>query len=156
MVTSAAQTVQQYLDELPAERRAVIAKVRAAVRKAMPKGYEEGMLWGALCWYIPLARYPDTYNKQPLGYVGLAAQKNNYALYLMGVYADGKQERELKAAYGKMGRKPDMGKSCVRFGKVEDLPLEAITKLIAGMGVDDYIAVYEKSRPKAKPKPKRK
>jgi hypothetical protein len=150
MVQSAATTVQQFLDELPGERRAVIAKVRAAVRKAMPKGYEEGMLWGALCWYIPLKRYPDTYNKQPLGYVGLAAQKNNYALYLMGVYGDKKQETALKAAYEKIGRKPDMGKSCVRFRKLEDLPLEAITKLIASMSVEDYLAVYEKSRPKKK------
>jgi hypothetical protein len=148
MATSAATTVKQYLDELPPERRAVIAKVRAAVRKAMPRGYVEGMLWGAVCWHIPLARYPDTYNKQPLGYVGLAAQKNNYALYLMGVYGDKKQEAILKAAYEKLGRKPDMGKSCVRFRKLEDLPLEAITGLIASMGVEEYLALYEKRRPK--------
>lgn len=144
MVASAATTVKQYLDELPPERRAVVAKVRAAVNKAMPRGYAEGILWGAICWHIPLARYPDTYNKQPLGYVGLAAQKNNYALYLMGVYGDGKQEAILKAAYAKLGKKPDMGKSCVRFRKLEDLPLEAITGLIASMGVDDYLALYER------------
>ena len=149
MVQSAATTVQQFLDELPEERRAVIAKVRAAVRKAMPKGYEEGMLWGALCWYIPLKRYPDTYNKQPLGYVGLAAQKNNYALYLMGVYADQAQSRTLAAAYKALGRKPDMGKSCVRFRKPEDLPLAAILELVGSMPVDDYVAACEKGRARA-------
>jgi hypothetical protein len=108
------------------------------------------MLWGALCWYIPLKRYPGTYNKQPLGYVGLAAQKNNYALYLMGCYGDAKQEKALRAAYEKLGKKPDMGKSCVRFRKLEDLPLEAIAKLIASMSVEDYLAAYEKGRPKKK------
>jgi Domain of unknown function (DU1801) len=150
MDPSAATTVQQYLDELPEDRRAVIAKVRAAVSKAMPKGFEEGVLWGGLCWHIPLKRYPDTYNKQPLGYVALAAQKNNYTLHLMGVYGDPRQEAALKAAYEKIGKKPDMGKSCVRFRKLEDLPLEAIAKLIASLSVEDYLALYEKSRPKRK------
>ena len=148
MVSSAAATVKQYLDELPADRRAVVAKVRAAVNKAMPKGYEEGTLWGMIVWTIPLERYPDTYNKQPLAYVALAAQKNNYSLYLMGVYADKKQEAALNAAYKALGKKPDMGKSCVRFKAVEDLPLDAIASLIAGIGVEDYIAMQEKIRPK--------
>jgi uncharacterized protein YdhG (YjbR/CyaY superfamily) len=146
MVSSAATTVKQYLEELPADRRAVVAEVRAALRKAMPKGYEEAMNWGMITWQVPLARYPDTYNGQPLAYAALAAQKNNYALYLMGCYGDARQEKALRAAYEKLGKKPDMGKSCVRFRKLEDLPLEAIAKLVAGMGVEDYLAHYEKSR----------
>ena len=84
MVSSKAQTVPEYLAELPAERRAVIAAVRKVVRKHLPKGYVEAMNWGMICYEIPLKRYPITYNKQPLSYAALAAQKNNYALYLMG------------------------------------------------------------------------
>lgn len=148
MVSSAAATVKQYLDELPADRRAVVSEVRAVVNKAMPKGYREGMLWGMIVWHIPLERYPDTYNKQPLAYAALAAQKNAFSLYLMGVYGDRKREAALAAAYEALGKKPDMGKSCVRFRTADDLPLEAIASLIAGVGVDDYLALYEKARPK--------
>ena len=148
MVSSAAATVKQYLDELPPDRRAVVSRVRAAVNKAMPKGYEEGMLWGMIAWYVPLKRYPDTYNKQPLAYVALAAQKNKYSLYLMGVYGEKKQEQALKAAFDALGRKPDMGKSCLRFADPAHIPLDAIQKLIAAVSVDQYLEHYEKAKPK--------
>lgn len=147
MVSSAAASVKQYLDELPPERRAVVARVRAAMRKAMPKGYEEAMNWGAICYQIPLERYPDTYNGQPLAFVGIAAQKNNYGLYLMGLYGDAGREATLKAAFDAIGRKPDMGKACVRFRKLEDVPLEAIAKWVSTVSVEDYLAWYEKAHP---------
>ncbi|HJR73115.1 MAG TPA: DUF1801 domain-containing protein [Luteimonas sp.] len=146
MARSDAVSVADYLASLPPERRAVVAKVRDLVNASLPAGYVETMAFGMIGWGIPLARYPDTYNKQPLGYVALAAQKNNYSLYLMGVYAVGEQERKLRSAAAAAGKKLDMGKSCLRFKKAEDLPLEAIGELIAEMGVDDYIAVYEASR----------
>ncbi len=146
MVSSTAKTVAQYLKELPAERRAVVSKVRAALRKAMPAGYEEVMNWGMIAWQVPLSRYPETYNGQPLGYVALAAQKDSYSLYLVGVYGDGKQEKVLRAAYAKLGRKPDMGKSCIRFKRLEDLPLPAVCSLVASMGVDECIAMHERNR----------
>ena len=147
---SKARTVSEYLTDLPADRRAAIEVVRAVILKNLDKGYEEGMLWGMIAWTIPLERFPDTYNKQPLAYVALAAQKNSYSLYLMGVYADKQQEATLNAAYEALGKKPDMGKSCVRFKAVEDLPLGAIASLVAGIGIDDYIAMQEKIRPKKK------
>lgn len=147
MVSSAAKTVAQYLAELPDDRRAVVATVRAAMAKAMPKGFEEVMNWGMIIWQVPFSRCPETYNGQPLAYAGLAAQKNNYALYLMGVYGDRRQEEALRAAYEKLGRKPDMGKSCVRFRALEDLPLEAIGKLVAAKGVEDIIAWHEVAHP---------
>lgn len=150
MVSSAATTVAQYLRELPPGRRAVVATVRAAMRKAMPKGYEEAMNWGMICWQVPLARFPDTYNGQPLAYVALAAQKNNYALYLTGCYGDRGQEAALRAAYEALGRKPDMGKSCVRFRRLDDLPLDAIARLVASMPVEDFLVLYDESRPKRK------
>jgi hypothetical protein len=146
MVSSAARTVDAYLAELPPERRAVVSTVRRMVNAHMPPGYEEAMNWGMISWQIPLARYPVTYNKQPLSYVALAAQKNNYALYLVGVYAEGEQERKLRAAAAAQGKKLDMGKSCLRFKKTEDLPLETIGELIASMPVEVYIANYEARR----------
>jgi len=99
-----------------------------------------------ITWQIPLARYPITYNKQPLAYVALAAQKNNYALYLTGVYAAGEQARKLRAGAAALGKKLDMGKSCVRFRNIDDLPLDAIGELIASMSVEAYIASYEARR----------
>jgi hypothetical protein len=146
MVSSATTTVDAYLAELPPERRAVVSSVRRMVNAHMPPGYEEAMNWGMISWQIPLARYPVTYNKQPLGYVALAAQKNNYALYLVGVYAEGEQERRLRAAAAAQGKKLDMGKSCLRFKKTDDLPLEIIGELIASMPVEVYIASYEARR----------
>jgi hypothetical protein len=146
MVSSAAKTVDAYLAELPLERRTVIATLRDIINAHMPPGYEETMNWGMISWQIPLARYPATYNKQPLSYVALAAQKNNYALYLSGVYAEDEQERKLRAAAATQGKKLDVGKSCLRFKKTEDLPLETIGKLIASMPVEAYIANYEATR----------
>jgi len=146
MVSSAATTVTKYLAELPIERRKVVSAVRDMVNAHMPEGYRETMAFGMIGWGIPLSRYPETYNKQPLGYVALAAQKNNYSLYLMGVYADGEQEQALRAAAAAIGKKLDMGKSCLRFKTLDDLPMTAIGELIASMSVEDYIAVYEASR----------
>lgn len=146
MVGSAASTVERYLAELPPDRRAVVSEVRERVNSSMPRGYQETMALGMIAWVIPLSRYPGTYNKQPLGYVALAAQKNSYSLYLMGVYAVGEQQRRLREAAANAGKKLDMGKSCLRFKRPGDLPLEAIGELIASMPVDDYIAVYEASR----------
>jgi Domain of unknown function (DU1801) len=146
MVHSAAPTVAAYLKSLPPERRTVIATVRKVIRRHLPKGYEEKMNWGMITWQVPLKRYPDTYNKQPLLFAAIAAQKNNYAVYLSCVYQHEASKRSLLDAYRKLGRKPDMGKSCVRFKKLEDLPLDAIGKIIAAAGVEDFIANYEKSR----------
>ena len=146
MVRSAATSVAGYLAELPPERRAVMATVRDCINTHMPAGYEESMAFGMIGWSIPLSRYPVTYNKQPLAYVALAAQKNGYSLYLMGVYGDPARARKLRVAAIAQGLKLDMGKSCLRFRKPEDLPLEAIGELIASVGVDDFIALYEAGR----------
>jgi len=146
MVQSAAATVAAYLDALPPERRAVIAEVRKVIRRNLPKGYQEVMNWGAITYELPLERYPNTYNGQPLCYAALAAQKNHFALYLMTVYGDKKLEQELRDAFKKAGKKLDMGKSCVRFKSVDQLPLDAIGRIIAAVPPDKYIAAYEQSR----------
>ncbi|HYO47843.1 MAG TPA: DUF1801 domain-containing protein [Gemmatimonadota bacterium] len=148
MVQSKATTVKQYLDELPAERRREIAKVRSVVRKNLPKGYREGMTWGMISYEIPLKRYPDTYNKQPLCTAGLAAQKNFNTLYLTGSYGDPKQRKRLEDAFRKSGKKMDMGKSCLHFRSADDLPLDAIGEIIASTPPEKMIEMYEAARPK--------
>ncbi len=146
MVSSAAQTVEAYLAELQPERRAVVAAVRDVVNAHLQPGYEEAMNWGMISWEVPLSRYPVTYNKQPLSFAALAAQKNNYSLYLMSVHAGSEGEQQLRAAAAALGRKLDMGKCCVRFKQVDHLPLQAIGALIAGVPVEAYIAQYEAGR----------
>jgi len=148
MVNSKAKSVEEYLKELPEEKRAVISKVRDTVRKNLPGGYTEGMNWGMITWGIPLEKYPDTYNGEPLGYAALAAQKNHFALYLMCVYQSREQEKMLKEAFKKEGKKLDMGKSCLRFKTLDDLPLDVIGKVIASTPPEQFIAQYEASRTK--------
>lgn len=148
MVSSSALTPEEYLLSLPAERRTVIEAVRNLILANLPPGYVETMNWGMLSYEIPLATYPNTYNGQPLSFAGLAAQKNNYSLYLMPVYTDLVLLQRLQDAYARAGQKLDMGKSCIRFKKPEDLILPVIAEIIAAVPVQKYIEVYEKSRTK--------
>jgi hypothetical protein len=148
MVQSTAKTVESYLDELSEERRAVVKKVREVIRKNLPKGYEECIGHGMIAYVVPLSRYPDTYNGEALAYAGLAAQKNNYSLYLMGCYMDPPTDAALKAAFRKAGKKLDMGKSCLRFKSLDDLPLDAIATVIASTPVDKLLKLHEKARAK--------
>lgn len=148
MVQSAVKTVPAYLAELPAERRAVIAKVRATIRRNLPKGYTEAMGWGMITYTVPLSRYPETYNGQPLCYAALAAQKNFYAVYLTSVNGNAKQEAVLRQGFKAAGKKLDAGKSCIRFKNLEDLPLDTIGKVVAGTPMKEFIARYEKGRRK--------
>ena len=143
MVSSKETTPAAYLASLPPERRRVIAAVRAVVKKRLPKGYVETMNWGMLSYEIPLSRYPDTYNKQPLMYMALAAQKNNYALYMTSVSGDKVLMDRLVAAYKAAGKKLDMGKGCLRFNKLEDLPLDVIGEIVAATSVERRIAAEE-------------
>jgi hypothetical protein len=146
MATSAAPSPEQYLAELPEERRAVVAAVRDTILRNLPDGYRESMSGGMLTYEIPLERYPDTYNRKPLAYAALAAQKNGYSLYLTCVYMDAEQERRLRDAFAAAGKKPDIGKSCVRFRRLDDLPLEAIGGILAATPPEQFIARYEASR----------
>lgn len=154
MVQSKAVTVEQFLADLPEDRRETIRKVRELVRKNLPKGYEEMISFGMLCWGIPLSRYPDTYNGQPLCFTALAAQKNYYALYLMSEYSDPSDEQALRDAYKKAGKKLDMGKSCLRFKSLDDLVPEAVAQAISGTPPEKFIELYEESRKKMKTVPK--
>ena len=149
MVQSAATSVEEYLANLPASRRRDIATIRQLILDNLPEGYEENMNWGMISYEIPLSRYPNTYNGQPLSYVGLAAQKNHIGLYLMNVYGNPEIEEWFKNEYQKSGKKLDMGKSCVRIKTAADLPLELIGQTIAKTLPEAYIKLYETSRHKS-------
>lgn len=148
MVSSKETTPSAYLASLPPERRKVIAAVRALVKKHLPKGYVETMNWGMLAYEIPLSRHPDTYNKQPLIYMALAAQKNNYALYMTNVYGDKTIMDKLVAAYKAAGRRLDMGKSCLRFKSLDELPLDLIAEIVASTPMKRHIELAEAARRK--------
>ena len=146
MVGSKATTVADYLADLPPERAAVVAHVRDLVNRAIPDGYREGIGYGMIGWVVPLEDYPDTYNGQPLAYVGLAAQKNHYSLYLTCTYASADRTARLKAAYAAAGKKIDMGKSCLRFKRLDQLVEEAIAVEIASATPAEFIAITEQAR----------
>ncbi len=150
MVSSKETTPAAYLASLAPEHHKVIAAVRAVIKKRLPKGYVETMNWGMLSYEIPLSRYPDTYNKQPLMYLALAAQKNNYALYMTGVAGDKVLMGRLAAAYKAAGKKLDMGKSCLRFDKLADLPLDVIGDIVAATSVERRIETAEAAKTKKK------
>jgi len=146
MPRSKAKTVAEYLAQLPEDRRAAIAAVRQHVLRHLPKGYEETMSAGMIAYVIPLARFPKTYNKQPLWYVALASEKSYCSLHLMRAYGDPQQTALLKEGFARAGKKLDMGKACVHFTEIEDLELDVIGKILASTTPDEYIAMYEKSR----------
>jgi len=139
MVSTSTTTPSDYLASLPQDRREVISAVRDLILGSLPEGYEETINWGMLSYEVPLDVYPDTYNKKPLNYIGLAAQKNYNSLYLMSVYQDPADYQELMDAFDAMGVKPDMGKSCIRFKSLDQIPLETISRLIAKTSVQGFI-----------------
>jgi hypothetical protein len=147
MVSSSATTVEEYLGELPDDRRDAIAEVRSVILGNLPDGYVETMNWGMIAYEIPLERYPDTDNGQPLGCAALASQKNYMSLYLWGVYGDEASAASFRERYAATGKRIDMGKSCVRFTRVDDLPLDVIAEAIAATPVDQLIAWYEQRLP---------
>lgn len=146
MLTGKATTVPEYLAGLPPGRKKLVSAARSLVRKHLPKGYKEEIGWGAITWVVPLSKFPDTYNKQPLCYAALASQKNYVSLYLMMAYGDPKAYAWLKEQFKKAGKKMDMGKSCLHFNGLDDIPVDAVATLIASHTPAQWIAIYQKSR----------
>lgn len=136
---SSASTVDQYLSELPDDRRQAVEAVRRTILENLPDGYEEMMNWGMITYQVPLETYPDTYNGKPLMYAALASQKNYVSVYLMGIYGDDDARQEFEAAYRATGKRYDVGKSCVRFRELDDLPLPLVGESIASLGVEEFV-----------------
>lgn len=149
-----ADTVAAYLDALPADRRAAIAAVRDAINAALPPGYEEGIQYGMIGWYVPFAIYPGGYHcdtDQPVPFIGLGAQKSHIGVYPFCAYLDPALRdwllTALTAAAG--GRAPDMGAACVRYKKPEAVPAAVFGALVARVPVDTFLAAYTAQIPAA-------
>lgn len=140
---SDAATVPEYLASLPDDRRGALTKVRTVIRRHLPKGIVESMNWGMITYEVPLKTYPDTYNGQPLAYAALASQKNHMSVYLMGIYGDDALRQQFEDAYRATGKRMDVGKSCVRFRKLDDLPLEVIGDAVGSMTLDQFLALHD-------------
>lgn len=143
---SAAKTVSEYLAELPEDRQAAIKQIRAVIRKSLPKGYAETMQYGMITYVVPHKLYKAGYHCNPadaLPYASLASQKNHMAVYLSSIYMMPALQQWLRDQYAGRGLKLDMGKSCIRFKKLEQLPLDVIGEVIAKVPVADFIMAYE-------------
>lgn len=140
---SDADTPEAYLAELDSHRREVVAAVRDRVNGHIDPGFEEAMDFGMITWAVPLDRYPETYNKRPLSYIALAAQKNYTSLYLMGAYEDSEQEAWIRQEFDRAGLRCDMGKCCLRFRRLEELPEGLVERAAAWWTPDDVILNYE-------------
>jgi len=143
---SNAKTVAEYIENLHEDRKAAITQVRDVIVKNLPPGIVESMNYGMIVYQVPLAHYPDTYNKQPLMYAALASQKNHMAVYLTNIYSNERTKLDFIAQYKATGKKMDIGKSCVRFKKLENLPLELIGKAIAATDMDTFILMAREAR----------
>jgi hypothetical protein len=142
---SNAKTAEQYISDLPDDRKEAIITVRKVILKNLPDGYEEAMNWGMITYQVPLEIYPDTYNKKPLMYAALASQKNHMAVYLSGIYMSEEARKKFEAEYKATGKRFDAGKSCVRYRKLDDLPIDLIGKSIASIQVDELILQARKA-----------
>ena len=148
-MTSNATTPEAYINQLPEDRKEVITKLDALIRKHMPKGLESGMGYGMLAYYVPKSIYPNGYHCKPfppLPFINLASQKNFIALYHSGMYAKKELHDWFVEEYPKHCKyKLDMGKSCVRFKKLDDIPYDLIEELLGKMSVKEWIGIYDKA-----------
>jgi hypothetical protein len=139
--------VNEYIEALPEDRKAVMEELRKTINRNIPKGFEETMSYGMIGWLVPHSKYPDGYHcdpKLPLPFLTIASQKNFIAVYHMGVYADPKLYDWFTGEYpNHVKSKLDMGKSCVRFKKVNEIPLKLIGELVSKMTPDQWISMYE-------------
>lgn len=144
---SEALTPKAYIEELPPERQKVIRKLRAVVRKSLPKGFKEVMDYGMLAYVVPLSTYPPGYHCKPdtpLPFISVASQKNFVALYHMGIYSSPKLLSWFTSEYAnRVDGKLDMGKSCIRLKKLDNIPYELIGELCGRMTVKEWVGIYQ-------------
>src|SRR5213082_3234392 len=144
-----ASSVPEYLAALPADRRAALSAVRNAINKNLPDGYEEGIQFGMIGWYVPLSKFPAGYGenkKVPLPLVALASQKSGMVLHFLCFYGHPTLSTWFVSEYKKSGKKLDMGKGCVRFKSLEDLALDVVGRTVARLPVQEHMANYRAAR----------
>jgi hypothetical protein len=153
---SKATTVDAYITELPEDRQKAVSKLRSVIKKNLPKGFKEGMGYGMMGWSVPHSIYPAGYHctpTDPLPFLALASQKNSINLYHMGIYASPKLLKWFTDAHAKASpKKLDMGKSCIRYKKPEDIPFDLIGELASKISVQEWIDMYETNLKKASTK----
>jgi hypothetical protein len=155
-MTSQPSTVTAYLASLPDDRRVAISRVRSLIRKHLPPGFEETLQYGMISYVVPLSRFPQTYNGQPLAVASLGSQKNHMAVYLTGIYGSPELRAWFEATYKKSGKRLDAGKSCVRFKSLDDLALDAVAGAVERVSTEALIAMHDAAHGgKAKAKPKK-
>ncbi|MES1220396.1 MAG: DUF1801 domain-containing protein [Bacteroidota bacterium] len=146
---SKASSPEEYIAEIPADRQAAFKKLRQTIKKNLPKGFKEEMSYGMIGYVIPHDKYPAGYHcnpSLPLPFMNIASQKNFIAVYNMGVYANPALLKWFIDAHAKASpKKLDMGKSCIRYKKPEDIPFELIGELASKISPDEWIALYEKN-----------
>jgi hypothetical protein len=140
---SDATTVDDYLAGLPDDRRTALAAVREVILASLPPGIVETIDWGMISYEVPLSTYPDTYNGRPLLFAALASQKNHMAVYLTALYANEALRVAFEDDYRATGRRLDMGKSCVRFRTLDDLPLDLVGRAIAACSAEGLCAAHD-------------
>jgi uncharacterized protein DUF1801 len=148
VVQSKAKTVAEYLAELPDDRRKSIAAVRNVILENLDKDFEEGMQYGMIGYYVPHRVYPAGYHcdpRQPLPFAALGSQKNYMSLHLMCIYGDTNQLKWFQQAWKNAGKKLDMGKACVRFKSLDDVPLEVVAEVFRRVRAANYIEQIERA-----------
>lgn len=149
MMKIKAESVEEYLENIPEERKPAMNKLRKIVKDNIPKGFEECLSYGMIGYVVPHIIYPDGYHcntKLPLPFINIANQKNFIALYHMGIYADEVLMNWFVEEYPKHSKyKLDMGKSCIRFKKIDHIPYDLIESLIKKMKVKDWVSLYEEN-----------
>ena len=152
---SDAITVEDYLAELPDERRAALEVVRETILEHLPGGLVETMAWGMISYVVPLEVYPDTYNGEPLVHTALASQKQHMSVYLHAIYGDEQVREEFEEAYRATGKRYDVGKSCVRFRRLDDLPLDVVGDAVGSTSVKELIAQHERAMGARRSRPRK-
>ena len=146
-MTYEANTPEEYVEQLPEDRKQAVQKIRAVIKKNLPKGFEEGINYKMLGFYVPHSKFPEGYHcdpKLPLPFINLASQKNSVNLYHMGIYAKKELLDWFVKEYTKYCKyKLDMGKSCIRFKKMDDIPFDLIGEIVSKMTVNEWINTYE-------------
>ena len=142
-----ATSPEDYISQVPEEHQDILKKLRKVIKQNLPKGFEEGIQYGMIGYYVPHSMYPDGYHctpSEPLPFMSFASQKNSINFYHMGIYANKDLYDWFVSEYPKYSKKKlDMGKSCVRFKKTEDIPFELIGQLVQKTSVESWIETYE-------------
>jgi hypothetical protein len=146
MVSSEATTVDQYLAELDPARAKDVSTLRDLCKQNLPVGLEEAMNWGMIAYQVPLSVVPDTYNGKPLLFAAIASQKNYISLYLMSIYGFDAARQKFEDSWLATGKKPDVGKSCIRLKSLESVPLDVVRQALTEVSLEEFIARYRDVR----------